>query len=164
MFPPDFPPLKPLCSRQSLICLVTLFCFLTTSVGFPLEPAGTPQAGCQCGKKLQASKSCCCSRATVASDSESQPRSCCVREQAKTCCATKTKQAPDETAPAMVAACGCGGTPAAGILINQDPRLVGPPTLILSSFLRESCCLRVSFFLPDLCLPPETPPPELCSL
>ena len=165
MFLPDFPPLKPFYSRKSLTCLVTLFCFLVTSLGISLEPVGTPQTGCQCSQELQASQSCCCSRAKGSNDSGSKPRSCCLRKQTKSCCVGKVKQIPDETSTAsLVAACGCGGAPAAVMQINQDPRLMGQPTLILSSFLRESCCPRVLSFLPDHCFLPETPPPELCSL
>lgn len=165
MFPPVSPPLKQLCSRQSLTCLVTLFCFFTTSVGFPLEPVGTPQAGCQCGQELQRSGGCCCSRAKTSPKCENQSRSCCAQKQTKSCCAGKTKQGSnDSTAPALVSACGCGHGPAAGLLVNDDPRLPALPALILSSTPLEFCCPQISSVLPEHRLSPETPPPELCRL
>lgn len=165
MFPPKFPPLKQLCSRRFLTGLVTLFCFFTTSVGFPLEPLGTPQAGCQCGHELQSSGGCCCSRAKASPDCESQTRSCCIQKQTKSCCAGKQKSESKETSPPiLISACGCGHGPAAGTLINDDPRLPGHPTLVLSSVPVEFFRPLMADVLPEHCLSPETPPPEVCSL
>lgn len=162
MFLPVFPPLKQLCSRQSLICLVTLFCFFTTSVGFPLEPVGTPQAGCQCGQELQRAGGCCCSRSQASRKCESQPKSCCAKKQTRSCCTGKPK--PETSKTVLVSACGCGHVPAAGLLVNDDPRLPALPSLILNPTPLEFCCLQISSILPEHRLAPETPPPELCCL
>ncbi|QDT88493.1 hypothetical protein [Gimesia algae] len=165
MFPPVFPPVKQICSRQSLTGLVTVFCFFTTSVGFPLEPVGTPQAGCQCGHELQSSGGCCCSLAQTSPKCESQPRSCCAKKQTRSCCTGKSKQETDQASKtALVSACGCSHGPVPGLLVNDDPRLPAQPTLILSSTPLEFCCPQVSRVLPEDCLAPETPPPEMCCL
>ena len=165
MFPPIFSHLKQFCRHRSVTGLVTLFCFFTTSVGFPLEPLGTPQAGCQCGDELQSSGGCCCSRAKASPQSKQQTRSCCLRKQTKSCCAGKQKQGSDETsAPILISVCGCGHGPTAGMLVNDDPRLPAHPILVLSSISVEFFVALMADVLPEHHLLPETPPPELCSL
>ncbi|HBL43472.1 hypothetical protein [Gimesia sp.] len=165
MFPPLFPPLKQLCSRQSLTCLVTVFCFVTTSVGFPLEPVGMPHAGCQCGQELQRTGGCCCSRAQTSRRSESPSRACCVTKQATSCCAGKAKPGTSETpATNLVSACSCGHGTADGMLINDDPRLPAHTPLIQSSNPLEFCCPPFASVFIQHCSAPETPPPELCRL
>ncbi|MFH1299874.1 MAG: hypothetical protein ABIK07_02340 [Planctomycetota bacterium] len=165
MFPPRLSSLNHLRNRQFLTGTVTLVCFLMTSVGFPLEPVGMPRSGCQCGKELQQSNRCCCVKAVSSGCCQAETRSCCARKQIKSCCAGKTKQSPEETpVTPEISACGCGGSPAGGVLVNNAPRLQAKKTVIPETTFREKYCPQILVSFSNHSMSPETPPPEVCCL
>lgn len=48
--------------RQRGYSVITLLCYLCTSLGFAAELPGAPGVGCQCDSSLQQSGNCCCSK------------------------------------------------------------------------------------------------------
>lgn len=115
--------------RHTLTCAVALLSFVGGSVGFPLEPLGTPKQGCCCGDVLRDSGGCCCQNARAAKPGAAK-QSCCAKPQPrpKSCC-RKTDHSNEESdrsdnQPVAVSACSCGGFADFGYLINAEPRIL----------------------------------------
>lgn len=182
---------RQLLNRHNLVCTLTLWAFVASSVGLPTQPFGRPTSGCRCGDDLKAAGQCCCMKA----QQSSSPKSCCagsaqkssVRaccEKKATCCegglsqpesrcSTSTKSCcrpkPRSTCPSSsgsktpaVSACGCGGIPSdAGLLTNAEPRRLTAIAVIHAAPDGARWVLPSEPFPPCPSESPETPPPKV---
>lgn len=149
--------------RQTLTCAVALLSFVGGTIGFPLEPLGTPKQGCCCGDVLRDSGGCCCQNARSTKPGAAK-QSCCAKPKPKSCC-RKTDHRDEESdsskdAPVAVSACSCGSAADFGYLINTEPRIL-PRTIVLNGDETDRRLLSlVSLSLYSVALDLETPPPK----
>lgn len=150
--------------RQTLTCAVALLSFVGGTLGFPLEPLGTPNQGCCCGDVLRDSGGCCCQNAQSTKRGAAK-QSCCATKPKPNSCCRKTDHRDEESdtsndAPVAVSVCSCGSPADFGYLINTEPRIL-PRAIVLNGDEADRRLLSlISPSLDSVALDLETPPPK----